>query len=75
MSEQPLDTTGFPQFNDIPAVFDCKTLAQILGVSRSTARNVMHSRGFPKVVIGQSVYRVYKPAFLKWLKDQSVARV
>ena len=55
---------------DIPAVFDVPYLAQILGVSRTTAHAVTHMPGFPVVVLGPKLTRIYKPQFLVWLETR-----
>lgn len=56
------------RIEDIPAVFDVGYLAQILGVSRTTAHAVTHRPGFPVVALGPKLTRIYKPQFLAWLE-------
>ncbi|WP_206921875.1 DNA-binding protein [Alicyclobacillus suci] len=65
--------TGIRNLDDLPLVFDCKKLAEILGVSTFTARNIMHSPGFPVVIAGPRRHRIYKTAFIKWLEEQAEA--
>lgn len=57
--------------DDIPFVFDCKKLAEILDVSESTARTIMHSPGFPVRSVSPRKHRVYKGEFLDWLQGKS----
>lgn len=54
-------------FDDIPLMFGCKELAEILGVCDSLARTLMHSEGFPAHQISPRKQRIYKGDFLRWL--------
>lgn len=56
--------------SDIPLVFDCKLLAEIMGVSATTARRMMHAEGFPLEVHGERSHRIYKRKFLAWLEGE-----
>ncbi|MFB5192765.1 DNA-binding protein [Alicyclobacillus fastidiosus] len=67
--------TTIRNLDDIPVVFDCKKLAEILGVSTFTARTIMHQPGFPVVIAGPRRHRIYKPAFLQWIEEQAKAGI
>lgn len=56
--------------DDIPYVFDCKKLAEIMGVSTFTARNIMNSDGFPLRVYGPRSHRIWKAEFLRWMEGE-----
>lgn len=57
-------------FDDIPLTFGPKLLAEILGVSVSTARTLMHREDFPVQTISPRRQRIYKGDFLRWLGAQ-----
>lgn len=44
--------------------------AQVLGVSPSTAYELMHARGFPVLRIGSRIV-VPKEKFIRWTEEQS----
>lgn len=56
--------------DDIPFVFDCKTLAEIMGVSISTARRIMHEEGFPLQCLSEKRHVIYKAQFLRWMEGE-----
>lgn len=62
------------RIEDIPAVFDCKTLARILAVGEGIARTVMTRDDFPVFIITYHCHRIYKVPFLKWLEEQCKPR-
>lgn len=52
---------------DIPLVFDVKKLAEILGVSLSTAYVLMKRADFPVIYVTPTRRRIYRVQFLRWL--------
>ena len=48
-------------YDDLPLFLNAKLVAQVLGVSISTAYEVMHEPGFP----------VPKEKFIQWAEEQS----
>jgi hypothetical protein len=56
--------------DEIPITFGAKKLGEILGVSEFTARNLMHSEGFPLRVFSERNHRVYKSDFLRWMEGE-----
>ncbi|WP_375330556.1 helix-turn-helix domain-containing protein [Alicyclobacillus fastidiosus] len=60
----------FRTADDIPFVFGCKELAEIMGVSKSTARRIMHDDGFPVHRISEKSHRIYKDQFLRWMNGE-----
>lgn len=55
----------------LPLVLTVKDIAVILGISRNTAYELVHSQGFPAFQVGKQ-YRIYRDKFLDWL-DRSAA--
>lgn len=51
---------------EIPDVMTVADVAAALRISRNTAYELVHSKGFPKVAIGKQ-YRIPKDKFLNWL--------
>ena len=47
-------------------------IAAVLGISRNTAYELVHSKDFPAFRVGKQ-YRVSKTRFLAWLDGESVA--
>lgn len=56
--------------NSLPLVLTPMDVAELLGISRNTAYQVVHSRGFPSFKVGKQ-YRVSSDKFLSWLNSQS----
>lgn len=56
--------------NSLPIVLTPMDIAEVLGISRNTAYQVVHSRGFPSFKIGKQ-YRVSRDKFLSWLDSES----
>lgn len=54
----------------LPLVLSPKDVAVILGVSRNTAYEVLHRRGFPALRVGKQ-YRVPRDKFMIWLNSAS----
>lgn len=52
--------------DDYPLVLTAKHVAEILGISKRKAYEVMEERGFPLVRIGRAK-RVGRDAFFEWL--------
>ena len=44
-----------------------KDLAQVMGISRSGAYNLVRSYGFPRVIVGSRIL-IPKDKFLRWLE-------
>lgn len=49
-----------------------KEIQQILNIGTNTAYNLIHSKSFPVIKVGQS-YRIPKGPFYAWMKDPSAA--
>ncbi len=55
---------------DYPLVLQVDHIAEILGVSKRVAYEVMERKGFPLVRVGR-LKRVNRDAFFKWLESQN----
>ena len=57
-------------YSDLPLFLNVHLVAQVLGVSISTAYEVMHEPGFPVLRVGSRMV-VPKEKFIQWAEEQS----
>lgn len=57
-------------YADLPLFLNAKLVAQALGVSISTAYEVMHEPSFPTLRVGSRMV-VPKEKFMQWAEEQS----
>ena len=57
-------------YGDLPLFLNANLEAQVLGVSISTAYEVMHEPGFPTLRVGSRMV-VPKEKFMQWAEEQS----
>ena len=60
----------YKSYDDLPLFLNARMVAQVLGVSISTAYEVMHEPGFPTLRVGSRMV-VPKEKFMQWAEDQS----
>ena len=60
----------YKSYDDLPLFLNAKMVAQVLGVSISTAYEVMHEPGFPTLRVGSRMV-VPKEKFIQWAEGQS----
>ena len=65
-----MKTSMYKNYNDLPLFLNAKTVAQVLGVSISTAYELMHDPGFPVLRVGSRIV-VPKEKFIQWTEEQS----
>jgi len=61
----------FKSFEELPLVLNANDLSKALGVSIETGYQLIHSKGFPTVRIGERRYIVPKDAFIEWMKNNT----
>ena len=61
-------------FDDLPDMLRAEEVAAIPRVSRSAAYSIMHSDGFPSVLIGQKSVRVPKKRLMDWIDQRADAK-
>lgn len=54
-------------YNDLPLVLEITHIQQIMGISRVSAYELVHSEGFPMIRRGRLI-KVTKRAFFEWLE-------
>ena len=60
----------YKSYDDLPLVLNAKMVAQVLGVSISTAYELFHESGFPTLRVGSRMV-VPKEKFIQWAEGQS----
>ena len=65
-----MKVSNIRSYADLPLFLNAKLVAQVLGVSISTAYEVMHDPGFPTLRVGSRMV-VPKEKFMQWAEEQS----
>ena len=60
----------YKTYDDLPLFLNVNLVAQVLGVSISTAYEVMHEPGFPVLRVGSRMV-VPKEKFIQWAEEQA----
>ena len=62
-------TTNFTSIDQLPITLSAEQVAQVLGISRANAYNLMRSKGFPTLKIGKRMI-VPKDKLIAWIDCQ-----
>lgn len=65
-----MKVSNIRSYADLPLFLNAKLVAQVLGVSISTAYEVMHEPSFPTLRVGSRMV-VPKEKFMQWAEEQS----
>ena len=65
-----MKTSSIQSYDDLPLFLNVNLVAQVLGVSISTAYEVMHEPGFPVLRVGNRMV-VPKEKFIQWAEEQA----
>ena len=65
-----MKVSNIQSYADLPLFLNAKLVAQVLGVSISTAYEVMHEPNFPTLRVGSRMV-VPKEKFIQWAEEQS----
>ena len=60
----------YQSYDDLPLFLNVNLVAQVLGVSISTAYEVMHEPGFPVLRVGSRIV-VPKEQFIQWVMENT----
>ena len=60
----------YKHYDELPLFLNSKTVAQVLGVSPSSAYELMHEPGFPMLRIGNRMV-VPKEQFVQWVVEHT----
>lgn len=64
-----MNESMYKNFEELPLFLNAKIVAKTLGVSPSTAYELMHEKGFPSLRIGSRIV-VPKEKFQQWVEEQ-----
>lgn len=64
-----MNESMYKNFEELPLFLNAKIVAKTLGVSPSTAYELMHEKGFPSLRIGNRIV-VPKKQFQQWVEEQ-----
>ena len=59
----------YKTYEELPLFLNADTVAQVLGIAKSSAYELMHEKGFPSICIGSRLV-VPKEHFKKWVDEQ-----
>lgn len=59
----------YASVSDLPLSLCAEDIASVLGISRSQAYALLHTRGFPVIRVGKR-FVVPREAFLAWMDEQ-----
>ena len=62
--------SSYKSYDDLPLFFNAETVAKVLGVSISSAYELMHEPGFPVLKVGSRMV-VPKEKFITWVSAQT----
>ena len=62
--------SSYKSYDDLPLVLNAETVAKVLGVSISSAYELMHNPGFPILKVGSRLV-VPKEKFITWVSAQT----
>ena len=60
---------AFTNYDQLPIMLNAEQIAQLLGISRAGAYQLMHTTGFPLLRIGKRMVTP-KEKLLKWIEDE-----
>ena len=61
----------YKTYDDLPLNLTVMQTADVLGISRASAYELIHKDGFPRIKIGDGRYIIPKYAFFKWISDNT----
>ena len=61
--------SSYKTYDDLPLMLSVPDIAKVLGISRAGAYDLVHSREFPSMKIGNRII-VPKDKFLRWIEKQ-----
>ena len=62
--------SNYKSYNELPLFLNAELVAKVLGVSPSSAYELMHEDGFPVLRVGSRMV-VPKEQFIQWVQDHT----
>lgn len=60
----------YKNFDELPLMLSVIQVAEVLGISKTSAYELVHSDGFPSITIGKRLI-VPKDKFIEWIKTKA----
>lgn len=60
----------YRSYDDLPLMLSAPEVAEVLGISRAGAYDLVRSAGFPRMKLGNRIL-VPKDKFIKWIDDNT----
>lgn len=60
----------FKNYMELPLILSVPAVGEVLGISRAGAYELVRSKGFPKVKIGNRIV-IPKDKFIQWIEEQT----
>jgi len=60
----------YKNFDELPLMLSVIQVAEVLGISKTSAYELVHSDGFPSITIGKRLI-VPKDKFIEWIKTKT----
>lgn len=60
----------YKSYDELPLFFNAELIGKVLGISSTTAYELMHHEDFPSIKIGNRLI-VSKEKFIEWANNQS----
>ena len=60
----------YKSFEDLPLMLDVQMIANILGISRTKSYELVSSKGFPSLKLGNRIV-VPKDQFIEWIRQNT----
>ena len=65
-----MKVSSYKSYDDLPLFLNADTVAKVLGISISSAYELMHEPGFPVLRIGNRM-AVPKEQFIQWVNEHT----
>lgn len=62
----------YKSYQDLPLTLTAPEVSEVLGISRATAYELVHTKGFPHMKIGTRIL-IPRDKFLDWIDEQTEA--
>ena len=59
----------YTSLEELPPFLNADQIAAVLGISRASTYSLLHTRGFPTVMVGKRMI-VEKAKLLKWIEER-----
>ena len=61
----------YKSYDDLPLMMSVQDIAEVLGISKSSAYVLVKEKGFPKIKIGARVVIPPRDKFLEWIDKKT----